>query len=147
MERVLTGLEPERVFHFFEEISQIPRPSGKCEKISAYLVDFANEHGLYHETDASYNVLIRKPSKREGDTRPVVILQAHMDMVCEKSYDYEAKHDFTKDALKLGLLDDLVYAKGTTLGADDGIAVAMMLAVLEDDSLDIPCIEALFTVD
>lgn len=147
MERVLSGLEPEKVFMFFEEISQIPRPSGKCDAISDYVVAFAKERGLYCKRDEYDNVLIRKNSNRAGDTRPVVILQGHMDMVCEKSYDYDAKHDFNKDPLKLCVLDDLVYAKGTTLGADDGIAIAMMLAVLDDDSIDIPTIEALFTVD
>lgn len=147
MGRVLEGLEPERVFYYFEEISRIPRPSGRCGMISDYIVEFAKEHDLEHLRDESGNVLIRKRSKRPDDERPVVILQGHMDMVCEKSYDYEAKHDFTKDGLKLGVLDDYIYAKGTTLGADDGIAVAYMLSVLEDDSLDIPEIEALFTVD
>lgn len=147
MERVLEGMEPEKVFRYFEEISSIPRQSGKCDAISDYIVSFAKEHGLKYTQDDLKNVVVYKPSKREGDTRPVVILQGHMDMVCEKSYDYEAKHDFNKDPLKLQVLDDLVYAKGTTLGADDGIAVAMILAVLDDDSLDTPPVEAVFTVD
>ncbi len=147
MEKVLAGLEPERVFHYFEEISAIPRPSGKCGKISEYVVTFAKCHDLPYVQDEYGNVLIRKKSKKVDDERPVVILQGHMDMVCEKSFDYEAKHDFNKDGLKLCLLDDYVYAKGTTLGADDGIAVAYMLSILEDDSLDLPEIEALFTVD
>ncbi len=144
MERVLDGLKPEKVFQYFEDTSQIPRPSGKCEQISSYIVDFARERGLWYCTDDMHNVLIRKPSRSGSDK--YVILQAHMDMVCEKSYDYEAKHDFNKDPLKLGVLDDLIYAKGTTLGADDGIAVAMILAVLDQD--EYKCgIEALFTVD
>ncbi len=147
MERVLEGLEPEKVFRYFEEISAIPRQSGRCEAISDHIVAFAKEHDLKFYQDELKNVVIYKPSKRENDARPTVILQGHMDMVCEKSYDYEAKHDFTKDPLKLQVLDDLVYAKGTTLGADDGIAVAMMMAVLDDDSLDIPSIESVFTVD
>ena len=145
MAGVLAGLSPERVFHYFEEISQIPRPSGKCAKISEYIVNFAEEHSLYYVSDDLGNVMIRKPSKRADDK--YVILQGHMDMVCEKSYDYDARHDFSKDPLKLCLLDDYIYAKGTTLGADDGIAIAYMLSILEDDSLDIPGIEALFTVD
>ncbi len=147
MESVLTGLKPERVFYYFEQISSIPRQSGKCEKISSYIVDFAKDKRLECITDSFCNVIIKKQSKRDGDTRPTVILQGHMDMICEKSYDYEAKHDFSKDGLKLAVLDDYIHAKGTTLGADDGIAVAYMLAVLEDDSLDIPPIEAVFTVD
>ena len=147
MEKVLSDIKPERVFGFFEEISSIPRQSGKCEKISDYIVEFAKKHGLSYEKDDLNNVLIRKPSKRSGDTRPVVILQGHMDMVCEKSYDYEAKHDFSKDGLKLCVLDDNIYAKGTTLGADDGIAISYMLAILDDDTLDLPPVEALFTAD
>ncbi|MBO4904820.1 MAG: beta-Ala-His dipeptidase [Lachnospiraceae bacterium] len=143
MERVLSQLKPEKVFRYFEEISQIPRQSGKCDRISEYVVRFAKEHGLWHMQDELGNVLIRK----ETEGRPYVILQGHMDMVCEKSYDYEAKHDFGKDPLKLCVLDDLIYAKGTSLGADDGIAVAYMLSILEDDTLDVPSIEALFTVD
>lgn len=147
MGNVLAGLEPERVFYYFEEISGIPRQSGKCAGISDYIVQFAQSHNLEYIQDEIGNVLVRKESNRKNDDRPVVILQGHMDMVCEKSFDYEAKHDFNKDGLKLCLLDDYIYAKGTTLGADDGIAVAYMLSILEDDSLDIPEIEALFTVD
>ncbi|MCR5590181.1 MAG: beta-Ala-His dipeptidase [Lachnospiraceae bacterium] len=145
MNDVLAGLKPESVFHYFEEISRIPRQPGKCNKISDYVVSFAKERGLFVMQDEKLNVLIRKPSKRPDS--PYVILQGHMDMVCEKSYDYDARHDFSKDPLKLCLLDDFIYAKGTTLGADDGIAVAYMLSLLDDDSLDLPGIEALFTVD
>jgi dipeptidase D len=147
MGNILAGIEPERVFYYFEEISGIPRPSGKCDRISDYIVEFAKEHDLEYVQDEYKNVLVRKKSKSGNADRPVVILQGHMDMVCEKSYDYEAKHDFNKDGLKLCLLDDYIYAKGTTLGADDGIAVAYMLSILEDNSLDLPEIEALFTVD
>ena len=146
LDNVLAGLQPERVFYYFEEISCIPRPSGRCGMISDYIVDFAVSHELYYVRDDIGNVLIRKAGSKGAD-HPAVILQGHMDMVCEKSYDYEAKHDFTKDGLKLAVLDDYIFAKGTTLGADDGIAVAFMLSILEDDTLDIPDIEALFTVD
>ena len=146
MDGVLKGIKPEKVFEYFEQISKIPRPTGKCEKISRYLVSFAQEHNLEYVKDDHNNVLIRKPSARENSA-DTVILQGHMDIVCEKSYDYESKHDFSKDPLKLCVLDDLIYAKGTTLGADDGIAIAMMLAILDDDSLDIPSVEALFTAD
>lgn len=146
MERVLSGLKPAKVFEYFEDISQIPRQSGRCDKISKYIEDFATDHGLWHYRDELGNVLIRKESEKHGD-KPYVIIQGHMDMVCEKSFDYEAKHDFNKDPLKLCVLDDLIYAKGTTLGADDGIAIAYMLSILDDESVDIPPIEALFTVD
>ncbi|MCR5686751.1 MAG: aminoacyl-histidine dipeptidase [Lachnospiraceae bacterium] len=146
MDRVLSGLKPEKVFYYFEEISQIPRQSGKCRKISDYIVAFAKERGLYFLRDEMDNVLIRKAPTRPGEDR-YVILQGHMDMVCEKSFDYEARHDFNKDGLKLCVLDDYIYAKGTTLGADDGIAVAYMLALLDDDTEEMPGIEAVFTVD
>jgi len=147
MDNVLTGLAPERVFKYFEEICAIPRQSGKCEKISTYIQEFAKQHNLECITDDKYNVIIKKPSSKAGDKRPTVILQGHMDMVCEKSYDYEAKHDFSKDGLKLQVLDDIILAKGTTLGADDGVAIAYMLSILDDDSLDIPAVECVFTVD
>ncbi len=147
MEKVLIDLKPENVFGYFEEISSIPRQSGKCDKISAYIVDFAKSHGLDHMCDEIGNVLIRKPSSRSDGSGDTVILQGHMDMVCEKSYDYDSKHDFSKDPLKLCILDDTIYAKGTTLGADDGIAIAFMLAILDDETLELPPIEALFTVD
>lgn len=147
MERILGNLEPQKVFYYFEEISSIPRPSGKCDRISDYIVDFAKDHGLYYHRDDMNNVLIRKEAKNPDDTRPCVILQGHMDMVCEKSFDYDAKHDFNKDPITLSVLDDYIFAKGTTLGADDGIAVAYMLSILDDDTLDIPTVEALFTVD
>ena len=145
MERILNDLKPEKVFYYFEEISNIPRPSGKCEKISDYIVSFAKDHDLSYDRDNAGNVVIRKPGKLAD--KPTVILQGHMDMVCEKSYDYDAKHDFTKDGLKLALLDDFIFAKGTTLGADNGIAVAYMLSILDDESLSIPSLECLFTVD
>lgn len=147
MDKILEGLNPQRVFHFFEEISAIPRETGNCGKISDYLCDFAKSHNLKYYRDDSLNVVIYKDSNREKQNCESVILQGHMDMVCEKSFDYEAKHDFSKDGLKLSILDDYVFAKGTTLGADDGIAVAMILAVLEDNELKTPSIEALFTVD
>ena len=145
MDKVLANLQPEKVFSYFEEISNIPRPSGKCDMISDHIVEFARKHDLEYVQDDCKNVLIRKTSGRKDDKW--VILQGHMDMVCEKSYDYEAKHDFTKDPLKLCVLDDFIYAKGTTLGADDGIAVAMMMSILSSDDPDIPSIEAVFTVD
>lgn len=146
MERILEGLEPERVFEYFEEISSIPRETGKCKAISDYICQFAINHNLKYIQDEYYNVVIYKESPKHPDAEPI-ILQGHMDMVCEKSFDYEAKHDFSKDGLKLSYLDDYIFAKGTTLGADDGIAVAYILSILDDDSLNLPPIEALFTVD
>ena len=142
---MLEKLAPERVFHFFEDICAIPHGSGNTDAISDYCVRFAVEHGFEHTKDSLNNVIIKKPASAGYEAHPTVILQGHLDMVCEKDADLD--FDFTKDGLKLTVNGDLVSANGTTLGADDGIAVAMMLAVLEDDSLAHPPIEAVFTVD
>ncbi len=144
-EYVLKNLEPKKVFYYFEEISRIPRGSGNIKGISDYLAGFARDHGLSYVQDEMYNVIIRKPATPGYENAPAVILQGHMDMVCEKRPDVE--HDFTKDPLKLIIRDDCVYADGTTLGGDDGIAVAYALAILDDDSLQHPALEALITVD
>lgn len=146
MEMILEGLKPYNVFKYFEEISSIPRETGNCKAISDYICDFAVSHNLIYFRDDFDNVVIYKDSTTNPDGE-TVILQGHMDMVCEKSFDYEAKHDFSKDGLKLSYLDDYIFSKGTTLGADDGIAIAYMLSILEDDLLKTPPIEALFTVD
>ena len=142
---LLTGLEPDRVFYFFEAVSDIPRGSGQTEGVRDFLVRFAEERGLEAVTDDAGNVLIRKAASEGYEASPAVILQAHMDMVCVKTP--ESDHDFTKDALDLFVEGDMLYANGTTLGADDGIGMAMILAVLDDDSLAHPPIEALFTND
>ena len=142
---VLKDLKPERVFHYFEEICGIPHGSGNTGPISDYLVDFAKEQGLQFRKDEMNNVLILKDGSRGYENSPTVILQGHMDMVCEK--DSNVDHDFEKDGLRLVTDGRFVRAEGTTLGADDGIAVAMGLAVLEDDTLPHPPLEVLFTVD
>lgn len=142
---MLESLQPQRVFHFFEDLCAIPHGSGNTDAISDYCVNFAAAHGLSCEKDASNNVLIRKPASPGYESHPTVILQGHLDMVCEKAPDCPI--DFTKDGLSLQVDGDLLSADGTTLGADDGIAVAMILAVLEDGSLPHPPLEALFTTD
>lgn len=142
---MLENLAPERVFHYFEKICSIPHGSGNTDKIRAFCVNFAAEHGLEHTFDAHNNVLIRKKASRGYENHPPVILQGHMDMVCEKTPDCPI--DFTKDGLRLKIDGDNLSAEGTTLGADNGIAVAMILAVLEDDSLSHPPLEAVFTTD
>ncbi len=142
---MLENLSPTRVFHFFEEIAAIPHGSGHTDAISEYCVRFAAAHGLACEKDALNNVLIRKPASAGYGEHPTVILQGHLDMVCEKTAD--STHDFATDGLKLCVQGDLLTAEDTTLGADDGIAVAMILAILEDDTLPHPPLEALFTVD
>ncbi|MBQ8689409.1 MAG: aminoacyl-histidine dipeptidase [Clostridia bacterium] len=135
----------ERVFHFFEEISKIPHGSGNTDKIADYLVGFANEHALYVRRDEANNVIIRKNATRGYTDRPTVILQGHTDMVAEKT------HDCTKNMLTDGLDiyrdGDLIRARGTTLGGDDGVAVAMALAILDSNDIPHPELEAIFTSD
>ncbi|MDR3891097.1 MAG: aminoacyl-histidine dipeptidase [Blautia sp.] len=142
---VLENLKPERVFHYFEEITKIPHGSGNTQGISDYLADFAKEHGLRYIQDESGNVIIFKEAAGGYENAPVVILQGHVDMVCEKLPN--STHDFTKDPLTLFVEGDMIHADGTTLGGDNGIAVAYELAILEDDKLQHPAIEAVFTVD
>lgn len=138
-------LEPQSVIHFFLEISKIPRESGNEQQISDYLVSFAKERHLEVIQDSYLNILIRKPATKGLEDRPGVILQGHMDMVCDKNSDI--KHDFTKDAIDVIIDGDHLTANGTTLGADNGIAVAMGLALLDADNLAHPAIELLVTTD
>ena len=142
---VLDTLAPRRVFHYFEELCGIPHGSGNTKAISDFCMAFARQHGLDAEQDAYNNVLIRKPGSAGYETHPPVILQGHLDMVCEK--EPERSIDFTRDGLELFLDGDWIGARGTTLGGDDGIAVAMGLAILEDDTLAHPPLEVLFTTD
>ena len=141
----LSGIKPERVFYYFEKICGIPHGSGNCEAISKFCISVADELGLKWYTDELFNVIIKKEASEGFEDRPTVILQGHLDMVCEK--DETCGIDFSKDAIELNFSGDLISAKGTTLGGDDGIAVAMALAILEDETLKHPPIEALFTTD
>ena len=142
---VLEHLEPGRVFHFFEQMSAIPRGSGNTKAVSDWLAEFARERGLRYQQDALNNIIIFKDASAGYEGAEPVILQGHMDMVCEKAPD--CGKDMTREGLDLAIDGDFVYAKGTTLGGDDGIAVAMALAVLDDESLPHPPIEAVITVD
>ena len=142
---ILKGLKPERVWHWFGEIMQIPRPSKHEERISAWLVQWGKDHGLETKSDKLGNVLIRKPASKGYEKSPWVALQAHMDMVCEKNSTKQ--FDFMKDAIQPVLDGEWLTADGTTLGADDGIGVAAILAILEDKKLQHPALEALITVD
>lgn len=145
MENVLKGLNPELVFKHFEEISQIPRGSGNEKEISDFLLNFGKSLGLESVQDEHLNIVIKKPATKGYENCPGVILQGHMDMVCEKNKD--TNHDFTKDPIKLRVVDDMIYATGTTLGADNGIAVAMGMAVLSSNDIEHPAIELLVTSD
>lgn len=143
--RVLEGIKPERVFYYFEEITQIPRCSMEEKKISDYLVEIGRKLGLDTIQDEALNVIIRKPAYKGYENRPTIILQGHMDMVCEKSEGF--CHDFSKDPIKLNIEGDFLIAKETTLGADNGIAVAMCLALLESNDIPHPPLEVLITTN
>ena len=142
--RVLEGLKPEKVFYYFEEISKIPRCSGHEKKISDYLFNFAKSKNLEVIQDKYLNVIIKKPASKGYEQAPVVMLQGHMDMVCEKNDGID--HDFEKDPIKLRVSDGYIYGTDTTLGADNGIALAYALSILNSD-LDHPALEVLITVD
>ena len=142
---VLSGLEPSVVFTHFEELTKIPRGSGDEKRVSDYLKKFAEDLGLDVVQDEFLNIVIRKEGTPGYENSPAVILQGHMDMVNEKNSD--TVHDFEKDPLKLVVRDDFIYADGTTLGADNGVAVAYALAILESTDIPHPPLEVLFTVE
>ena len=145
MNSILNGLYPEKVWYYFEEICKYPRPSKKEEKIAAFIVSYGKSQGLETITDEIGNVLIRKPATKGKENLKTVILQSHIDMVCEKNSD--TVHDFNKDPIQPFISGEWVKAKGTTLGADDGIGVAAQLAILESKTIEHGPIECLFTVD
>lgn len=139
------NLQPASLWRYFSEINQIPRPSKHEEKISAYLQKFGKEHGFETLSDKLGNVLIRKPASKGYEQAPGVCLQAHMDMVCEKNNDKQ--FDFATDAIQPLRDGGWIKADGTTLGADDGIGVAAILAIFADDAIQHGPLEGLFTVD
>ena len=138
-------LQPERLWFYFTEILKIPRPSKKEEKIIEYLFEFGKKHNLETIQDDILNVLIRKPATRGRENVKSVVLQSHIDMVCEKNSD--VVHDFDNDPIEAWIDDGWVKAKGTTLGADDGIGIAAQLAILEAKDIEHGPIECLFTID
>lgn len=142
---VLANLEPKSVFRFFEELAAIPHGSGNTAAASAWAEDFAQKRGLRHRRDALGNVVIRKDASPGYEDHPAVILQGHLDMVCV--CDANVEHDFERDPLALETDGDWIRARGTTLGGDDGIAVAMILALLDSEDIPHPPIEAVLTVD
>ena len=139
------NIKCKSVLKHFQEISKVPRGSGNEKGISDYLVDFAKSLNLEVIQDKALNVIIKKPASIGYENSPTVIIQGHMDMVCEKNGD--KVHDFIKDPIELIVKDDYIYANGTTLGADDGIAVAYAMALLEDTTLEHPALEVLITTD
>ena len=142
---VLTKLEPSAVFQYFEEICAIPHGSHNTKQLSDYCVQFAQAHGLRYLQDASHNVIIFKDGTAGYEQSAPVIIQGHLDMVCEKTADCVI--DFETDGLSLCVQDDLICANGTTLGGDDGIAVAYALAILASEDIPHPPLEVVFTVD
>ena len=138
-------MEPKAVFDIFAQINQVPRPSKHEERISQWLQTFAAGHGIECVADEAMNVIMRVPATPGYENHEGVILQAHMDMVCEKNGDVE--HDFMTDPIQTYVDGEFLKAKGTTLGADDGIGISMALAAITDPNLQHPAIECLFTVD
>lgn len=143
--RILENLEPQDVFYYFEEICKIPHGSGNTGQISDYLKAFADEHGLYCRQDELNNIIMIKEASKGYEDHEPVLLQGHMDMVAVK--DADCTIDMTKDGLQLEILGDRLTAKGTSLGGDDGIAVAFALALLAGDQYHHPRIELILTVD
>ena len=143
--RVCEQLKPKKVFEYFEDLCKIPHGSGNTKEISDYCVSFAQSHGLKYIQDEDNNVIIFKDGSKGYENAEPVIIQGHLDMVCEKESGVEI--DFEKDGLKLYVDGDFLKAEGTTLGGDDGIAVAYALSILDDDSLEHPPLEIVLTVD
>ncbi|MBQ8606698.1 MAG: aminoacyl-histidine dipeptidase [Bacteroidaceae bacterium] len=140
-----TTLKPQEVFSIFEAVCQVPRPSKKEEKMIEYLKEFGKKHALETKVDAAGNVLLKKAATPGMENKKTVVLQAHIDMVCEKNKEVE--HDFLIDPIETYVDGEWLRARGTTLGADNGIGVAAALAVLASDTIEHGPLEALFTVD
>ena len=142
---VLEGLEPQAVFRWFEALCAIPHGSRHTDAVSDWCVDFGRRRGLEHHRDQAGNVILIAPPTPGYETAPPIILQGHLDMVCEKTADCPL--DMERQGLDLAVKDGYVYARGTTLGGDDGIAVAMALAVLDDPAIPHPRLEVVLTTD
>lgn len=145
MSKEILDLTPQRVWKHFYELTQIPRPTGQMQEVTKFVIDFGKSLGLETKQDKTGNVLIIKPASKGMEQTPVVILQSHLDMVPQKNSN--VNHDFTKDPIQPRIEGNIVKANSTTLGADNGIGVAAIMAVLEDNSLTHGKLECLFTVD
>ncbi len=145
MSKEILNLKPQQLWKHFHDLTQIPRPTGQMEEVTKFVINFGKSLGLDVKQDKTGNVLITKPATAGMENVPVVILQAHLDMVPQKNSD--VKHDFTKDPIETQIDGDKVKARSTTLGADNGIGAAAMMTVLEDKALKHGKIEALFTID
>jgi len=145
MENVLKGINPEKVLCFFEKLTQIPRGSGNEKEVSDYLVNFAKERNLKVKQDGALNVIIEKDATEGYENAKTVILQGHMDIVCAKDKDVE--FDFEKDPINIYVDGDMIRTKGTTLGADNGIAIAMAMAILDSNEIKHPKLIVLATTN
>ena len=145
MSSEIRNLEPNKLWNRFADLNSIPRPSKHEEKVCEWLMQWARDHGLEAMQDNVQNVIMRKPASQGMEDRQTVVLQSHVDMVCQKNNDTD--FDFMTEGIKMYIDGDWVRAKGTTLGADNGIGVAAILAVLESDDISHPPLEALFTID
>jgi len=145
MESTIRELEPLSLWSHFCDLNAVPRASKKEEAVIQFMVDFATNNGLSYSKDEVGNVLVKKPASKGFENRKVVVLQSHLDMVHQKNANTD--FDFETEGIKMILDGDWVKAEGTTLGADNGIGVAAIMALLTADSIDHPPIEALFTID
>ena len=143
--RKLKNLNPERVFYYFEEICKIPHGSGDTERISDFCEQFAIKHNLDYVREKIGNIIIKKSASKGKENSPTIIIQGHLDMVCEKNPDIDL--DFLNDVIELNTDGNFIFANGTTLGGDDGIGVAIAMAILENDEIQHPALEVVFTVD
>ena len=141
----ISHLQPEKVFKYFEEICMVPHGSGNVQQISDYLVKFAKDKNLEYVQDEALNVVIKKPASSGYENCPPVIIQGHMDMVAVKKPDYDI--DMKTEGLKPMTDGEFVWAEGTSLGGDDGIAVAYAMAILDSDDIKHPALEVIITTD
>ena len=145
MSTEIKTLKPQAVWEYFYDLTQIPRPTGQMDEVTKYVFDFGKRLGLETEQDEVGNVIIRKPATPGMESRPIVTLQSHLDMVPQKNSDVD--HDFTKDPIDAYIDGEWVKARGTTLGADNGIGVAYAMAAMADPTLKHGPLEALFTIN
>ena len=145
MSTVIEGLNPAKLWEQFYNVSQIPRGSGNEEEVGEYVISVAKKNNLEYKKDKSGNIVVMQPATPGYENKPTVIIQGHTDMVCEKNND--TVHDFEKDPIKLVRDGDWMKADGTTLGADNAIGFCMGLAIMDDDTIEHPALEHLFTVD
>ncbi|MEQ9149036.1 MAG: cytosol nonspecific dipeptidase, partial [Cytophagales bacterium] len=145
MNEEIRSLEPKPLWNYFSDLNAVPRPSKKEERVIAFMKSFGESLGLKTVVDDIGNVIIKKPASSGMEDRQTVVLQSHLDMVHQKNADTD--FEFEKEGIKMMVEDDWVKAKGTTLGADNGIGVASIMALLASKDIQHPAIEALFTID